>query len=116
MAAKAMARHGHAETVGPPAHPAPLSQDLWAASAAAAWDAAAMLTASYAPAGPAPPGTRAAAAAGPGGAEEVFARAVAHGDEHVIKFADTAADVYARTGDPAALAAAVHATELIPRP
>ena len=43
--------------------------------------------------------------------EEIFARAVNHGDEHVIKFADTAADVHARTGNPAALAA-----ELVPRP
>ena len=33
----------------------------------------------------------------------------------MIKFADTAADVYARTGDTAALAAAVHAATLIPR-
>ena len=40
----------------------------------------------------------------------------AHGDEHVIKFAGTAADVHARTGSPAALAAAPHAVELIPRP
>ena len=92
-----------------------LSQDLWAASAAAAWDAAAMLTAIYAPPAPAPPGTLGAAPAGPGGAEEAFARAVAHGDEHVIKFADTAAEVHARTGNAAALAAAVHAAELIPR-
>jgi hypothetical protein len=38
-----------------------------------------------------------------------------HGDEHVIKFADTAADVYARTGDRDALAAAVRATQLIDR-
>jgi len=41
------------------------------------------------------------------------ARAVEHGDEHVIKFADTAADVYARTGNRDALAAAVRATQLI---
>ena len=33
----------------------------------------------------------------------------------MIKFADTAADVYARTGNAAALAAAVHAANLIPR-
>jgi hypothetical protein len=51
---------------------------------------------------------------GPQAAEETFARAVEHGDEHVIKFADTAADVYARTGDPGA-AAAIHATHLIGR-
>jgi hypothetical protein len=33
----------------------------------------------------------------------------------VIKFADTAADVYTRTGDRDALAAAVRATQLIDR-
>jgi hypothetical protein len=33
----------------------------------------------------------------------------------VIKFADTAADVYARTGNPGALAAAIRATRLIGR-
>lgn len=49
-------------------------------------------------------------------APEVFARAVAHGDEHAIKFADTAADVYDRTGDPAAIVAAVRAVDLIPLP
>jgi hypothetical protein len=48
-------------------------------------------------------------------AEGTFARAVDHGDEHVIKFADTAADVYARTGNPGALAAAVRAVDLIQR-
>jgi hypothetical protein len=51
---------------------------------------------------------------GPRAAEEVFARAVEHGDEHVIKFADTAADVHARTGRAAALAAAIRAAELVP--
>ena len=48
-------------------------------------------------------------------AEETFARAVEHGDEHVIKFADTATDVYARTGNGDALAAAIRATRLIDR-
>ncbi len=92
-----------------------LSQDLWAPSAVAAWDAAAMITAVYAPSEPAPPERLPAAPEGPGAADETFARAVAHGDEHVIKFADTAVDVHARTGDAAALAAAVHAATLIPR-
>jgi hypothetical protein len=55
------------------------------------------------------------APAGPQAAEETFARAVEHGDEHVIKFADTAADVYARTGNPSALQAAIRATHLIGR-
>jgi hypothetical protein len=92
-----------------------LDRDLWAPSAAAAWDAAAALTASYAPPEPAPPEARPAAPGGPGAVDETFARAVSHGDEHVIKFADAAVDVHARTGDPAALAAAVHAIELTPR-
>jgi hypothetical protein len=52
---------------------------------------------------------------GPQAAAETFARAVAHGDEHVIKFADTAADVYARTGNSDVLAAAIRATQLISR-
>jgi hypothetical protein len=93
-----------------------LSQDLWPPSATAAWDAAAMITAIYAAPEPAPPGTLPPAPAGPDAAGETFARAVAHGDEHVIKFADTAADVHARTGRAAALAAAAHAVKLIPRP
>jgi hypothetical protein len=93
-----------------------LDEDLWALSAAAAWDATAALVAIYAPAEPAPPQTRPAPPTGPGAVEEVFARAVVHGDEHVIKFVDTAADVHARTGDPAALAAGLRAIDRIPRP
>ena len=46
-------------------------------------------------------------------AREVFARAVEHGDAHVIKFADTAIDVFARTGNRDAIAAALRAAELI---
>ena len=93
-----------------------LDAELWAPSAAAAWDAAAALGAIYAPSGPVSPGQGTAVPDGAGAIEEVFARAVAHGDEHAIKFADTAADVYERTGNPAAIAAAVRAVELIPRP
>jgi hypothetical protein len=92
-----------------------LREELWAPSTAAAWIAAAALTAIYAPAVPAPAAMLPEAPLGPLAAEEVFARAVDHGDEHVIKFADTAADVYARTGRPTALAAAIRAAELIPR-
>jgi len=91
-----------------------LSQDLWAPSTAAAWDAAAAITAIYASPAPAPRETLSQPPAGPDAADEVFARAVRNGDEHAIKFADTAAEVHARTGDPAALAAATHATALIP--
>ncbi len=41
-------------------------------------------------------------------AEEMLERALAHGDEHVVKFTDTALDV----GDGRALAAALRAVEL----
>ena len=43
-------------------------------------------------------------------------RAAEHGDEHVLKFADTAVEAYDRTGDPDLLAATGHARELIPAP
>lgn len=87
-----------------------LDQDLWLPSAAAAWEAAAALTAIYATASPAAVPAAAAAAT----ADDVFARAVEHGDEHVIKFADAALDTFARTGEVAALDSAVRAIELIP--
>ncbi len=93
-----------------------LPQHLWAPSAIAAWQAAAALTAIYAPAAPAPPAGWPDPADGPHAVADVFAQAVDHGDEHVIKFADTTADVYARTGNPAALAASIRAVQLVPRP
>jgi hypothetical protein len=92
-----------------------LDRQLWAPSVAASWAAAAALTAIYAPAAPAALTELPDPPAGPQAAEEAFARAVEHGDEHVIKFADTAADVYARTGNTDALAAAVRAAQLIDR-
>jgi hypothetical protein len=92
-----------------------LDRQLWAPSVAAAWAAVAALTSIYAPAVPAAPAALLDSPGGPQAAEETFARAVEHGDEHVIKFADTAADVFGRTGDPGALAAAIRATHLIDR-
>ncbi len=92
-----------------------LDRQLWVPSVAASWAAAAALTAIYAPADRAAQADLPDPPSGPRAAEETFARAVEHGDEHVIKFADTAADVYARTGDRDALAAAVRATQLIDR-
>ena len=86
-----------------------------APSVAASWAAAAALTAVYSPAAAAAPTELPDTPAGPEVVEETFARAVEHGDEHVIKFADTAADVYARTGNADALAAAVRAAQLIAR-
>ena len=93
-----------------------LDHGLWAPSLAASWAASSALTAVYAPAEPTP---RAQLQQPPGGqsreetAQEVFARAVGHGDPHVIKFADTAVDVFTRTGNPDAIAAALRAAELI---
>ncbi|MEU5579715.1 questin oxidase family protein [Streptomyces huasconensis] len=80
-----------------------LPRALWVPSLHAAWTASAAVTAMYAPDEPVaydPPGTFTA--------QEVFERALAHGDEHVIKLTDTALDV----GDERALAAALRAVEL----
>src|SRR5262252_7485643 len=92
-----------------------LDRQLWAPSVAASWAAAAALTAIYAPSAPAAQSGLPGPPAGPQAVEETFAQAVEHGDEHVIKFADTAADVYTRTGDRDAIAAALRATQLIDR-
>ncbi|MGW4379915.1 questin oxidase family protein [Kitasatospora sp. NPDC004531] len=76
---------------------------LWLSSLHAAWTAAATVTAMYAPA--------TALHREPAGgltAEDVLDRALAHGDEHVIKLTDTALDI----GDPQSLAAALRAMEL----
>ncbi|WP_030237868.1 MULTISPECIES: questin oxidase family protein [unclassified Streptomyces] len=80
-----------------------LPRELWAPSLHAAWTASAAVTAMYAPAEPVArvPAPRCTA-------EEVLERALAHGDEHVVKLADTALDV----GDAQALAAALRAVEL----
>ncbi|WNO74022.1 questin oxidase family protein [Streptomyces sp. AM8-1-1] len=79
-----------------------LPRELWVPSLGAAWAASAAVTAAYTPAEAAPyrPTT-----ASP---EEIFERAAAHGDDHTIKFTDTALDI----GDPIALAAAVRSIEL----
>ena len=92
-----------------------LNTELWAPSLAASWAAAAALTAVYAPAVPAARAGLPGPPAGTQPAEEAFGRAVDHGDEHVIKFADAAVDVYARTRNPDALAAVVRAADLIGR-
>ncbi|MFJ1550396.1 questin oxidase family protein [Streptomyces sp. NPDC088246] len=81
-----------------------LPRALWVPSLEAAWAASAAVTAAYGPAEPAPytPATASA--------EELFARAAAHGDDHTIKFTDTALDI----GDATALAAALRSIELNP--
>ncbi|MGI5152608.1 questin oxidase family protein [Plantactinospora sp. CA-294935] len=69
---------------------------LWQPSLAAAWAATAAVTAAYAPADPRPlPAVRSG-----GRLDEAWSRAVDSGDEHAIKFVDTAIDTYARSGDP----------------
>ncbi|MCL8017379.1 questin oxidase family protein [Streptomyces sp. AS02] len=80
-----------------------LPRELWAPSLHAAWTASAAVTAMYGPVEPVAqvPSARLTA-------EEVLEKALAHGDEHVIKLADTALDV----GDGPALAAALRAVEL----
>jgi hypothetical protein len=80
-----------------------LPHTLWVPSLRAAWTASAAVTAMYptdTPVAYTPPGTFTP--------EEVFERALAHGDEHVIKLTDTALDI----GDYRALAAALRSVEL----
>ncbi|HEX9338409.1 MAG TPA: hypothetical protein VF892_21105, partial [Pseudonocardiaceae bacterium] len=71
------------------------------------------ILAAYAPAQAVPRGELPVVEPGPDAIAETLDRATAHGDEHVIKFSDTAADVFARTGEPDALAAAVRVSTLI---
>jgi hypothetical protein len=96
-----------------------LDTSLWAPSLTAAWAAASALTSVYAPpelaAGRPVRGTLAGGQSRQDVISDTFARALEHGDAHVIKFADTAVEVYARTGNPDAIAAARLAAELIQR-
>ncbi|HEY3733032.1 MAG TPA: hypothetical protein VGL63_03870 [Streptosporangiaceae bacterium] len=89
----------------------PLS--LWAPSLTAVWAASAAIFAAYAPAAGVMPAQRSPVPTGPGAVADLLDFAVDHGDEHVIKFADTAAEAYAHTGEADALAAARHAGSLI---
>ncbi|MET8008954.1 questin oxidase family protein [Streptomyces sp. NPDC005271] len=86
-----------------------LPRELWAPSLDAAFAASAAVTAAYGPAEPLPADRL--PSMGALSPEEVFARAAAHGDEHVIKLTDTALDVV--DGRDTALAAALHACALI---
>ena len=110
-----------------------LPEPVWIPSFAAVWAASAAITTAYAPATPgtapalapalptAPPlaapglaGTDTGTGTGTGTAADTLDRAARHGDEHVIKFADTAIDVFDHTGDPLVLAAARLAARLLP--
>lgn len=90
-----------------------LPTEQWADSLAAAWAASAAITSVYAPAEAAAEADLPVAPSGANVAAEVLAMAVEHGDAHAVKFADTAVDTFARTGDPDALSAAIRATRLI---
>lgn len=115
--------HGHASPVllvhtatAPNAvlHTLPaLPRELWSSSLAAVWAASAAIIAAYAPPEPAPRAELPVVTPGPDAVADLVDRATAHGDEHVIKFADTAADAYQHTGDPDMLAAAVRVSTLI---
>jgi hypothetical protein len=85
-----------------------LPEPMWIPSLTAVWHASAAITAAYAPAEPTP--------SKPPPPADLLDRAAHHGDEHVIKFADTALDVFDHTGDPDVLTAALHATRLIESP
>jgi hypothetical protein len=92
-----------------------LPESLWPASFDAAWAAAVAITATYAPAESAPRSEVTPAPRDDDPVAEALHRAADHGDEHVIKFTDTASEAYERSHDPDLLAAALRAGELIGR-
>jgi hypothetical protein len=116
--------HGHASPVllvhtatAPNAvlHTLPaLPRELWAPSLTAVWAAGAAITSAYAPVDGVPRAELPVVSPGPDAVADLLDRASAHGDEHVIKLTDTAADVYEHSGDADALAAAVRAADLLP--
>ncbi|SDJ73210.1 questin oxidase family protein [Nonomuraea jiangxiensis] len=90
-----------------------LPYELWAPSLTAIWTTTAAIFSAYAPPLAAPAEALPTPPAASDGVADVLERAVAHADEHVIKFTDTAAEVYTRTGHPGALAASLRAGALI---
>jgi hypothetical protein len=86
-----------------------LPHDLWPVSLKAAWAAAAAITTLYNPTDPTPVDRTPRVT----DTEEVFARAVENGDEHVIKLADTALDANSWATNRALLDAALAACEWI---
>jgi hypothetical protein len=93
-----------------------LPKEMWLPSFTAAWAACAAITATYAPADPCGPEQPLFPLDNSDPVADVFGRAARHADEHVIKFADTAVDVYQRTENPDALAAIVYSAQLIRPP
>jgi hypothetical protein len=90
-----------------------LPRELWSPSLAAAWAASAAILSTYAPVDGAPRSALPSAPVDSDPVGEALDRATTNGDEHVIKFTDTAIDVYNRTANPDALAAAVRVSQLI---
>lgn len=86
-----------------------LPRELWIASVDAAWAASGAVTAAYEIPGPGAADAALLAEASGLSAAELFARAAAHGDEHAVKFTDTALDV----GGPLAGAAALRSLALV---
>lgn len=86
-----------------------LPSTMWSATYRQAWIAAATIAGAYRPlrSDPEP-----VSATGPLDLERVIDRVVASGDEHAIKFAEVALESF-RRGNPAALASAAAAVELI---
>src|SRR5207248_5387902 len=90
-----------------------LPRKLWIPSLMSVWSVTAAIVAAYASASLVPEEATPNPPSGPDAVADVVDRAVSHGDEHVIKFTDTAAEVYTRTGHPGALIAALPAGTLI---
>lgn len=90
-----------------------LPRELWSPSLSAAWAASAAIISTYASLDGAPAEQLPDAPTDSDPIGEAIDRATLNGDEHVIKFTDTAIDVYNRTGDLTALAAAVRVGELL---
>jgi Questin oxidase-like len=86
-----------------------LPDQLWRSSLAAVWTSVAALTTMYASA----PDPSPVSLTGHDVVGNLFDRASTHRDEHVIKFADTAAETFARTSNPEAIAAGHLAADLI---
>ncbi|MGW4563704.1 questin oxidase family protein [Streptomyces sp. NPDC004561] len=90
-----------------------LPRALWAPSLTAVWSASAAIISAYEPTYAIPRDELPFAPTTADPVSEAVLRSVDHGDEHVIKFTDTAAESYERTGNPDALAAAARAGDLI---
>lgn len=90
-----------------------LGQHWWRAIALAAWIVAASAATIYASRVPMESTRLPEVSPTATTPQETFARALDYGDKHVIQFADTALDVYARTHDFRALAAVYQAGSLI---